>query len=134
MKVIIKILRMTVALLSFSTLVGYYLVTSDVPPIVELNDLNTFVAVYLIVILITIIDFTMCIKQSYRGGYFTLFFELIIVFLWILSYNGVNFYISNIDVGYVIRNILFGGVITSIIQILSQLICLINSYVKIKRN
>ena len=125
-KVIFKLLRVIVLLLSFGALIDYYLVTSNVPPIVEPNDLYVFVAVYLIVILVTIIDFTICIRHGYRGGYFTLCFESTILLLWIFSYNGVNFHIGSKDVIYVIKNILFGGIISSAIHVLSQLICLIN--------
>ena len=132
MEVIIKILRMIVVVLSLGTFICYYLVTSDVPPIVEINDLYMFVTVYLITIIITITDFTVCIRYNYRGGYFTLCFEAIILILWILSYNSVNFHIIKNGVNRII-NILFGGIITSTIQILAQLICLISSYVKVKR-
>ena len=127
MKIIIKILRAIVVVLSFGTLGGYYLVTSDVPPVVGLNDLYTFMAVYLIAIIITITDFTVCIRYNYRGGYSTLCLEVIILFLWILSYNGVNFLIINNGVNCIIRNILIGGIITSTLQILTQIMCLIVS-------
>lgn len=129
MKILIKILRAVIIVLSFGTLGCYYLVTSDVPPVVELNDLYAFMSVYLITIIITITDFTVCVRYSYRGGYLTLCLEVIILILWILSYNGVNFLIINNGVNC-IRNILFGGIITSILQFLTQLICLI----KVKRH
>lgn len=134
MKIIIKILRAIVVVLSFCTLGGYYLVTSDVPLVVELNDLYTFMAVYLIAIIIIITDFMVCIRYNYRGGYFTLCLEVIILFLWILSYNGVNFLIINNDVNCIIRNILIGGIITSSLQILALLMCLIVSFVSVKRH
>ena len=122
MKKFIKILRAIVIVLSFGALVFYYLITSDVPPVVELNNLYAFIAVYLIVIIITITDFTVCVKYSYRGGYFTLCIEVIILILWILSYNGVNFSIINNGVSCIIRIILLGGIITSILQILTRII------------
>lgn len=130
MKILIKILRAIVVVLSFGTLGCYYLVTSDVPPVVELNDLYAFMAVYLIAIIITITDFTVCVRYSHRGGYLTLCLEVIILILWILSYNGVNFLIINNGVNCIIRNILIGGIITSTLQFLTQLICLI----KVKRH
>ena len=129
MKILIKILRAVIIVLSFGTLGYYYLVTSDVPPVVELNDLYAFMSVYLITIIITITDFTVCVRYSYRGGYLTLCLEVIILILWILSYNCVNFLIINNGVNC-IRNILIGGIITSILQFLTQLICLI----KVKRH
>lgn len=134
MKIIIKILRAMAVVLSFGTLCAYYLVTSDVPPVVKLNDLYTFATVYLIAIIITITDFTVCIRYNYRGGYFTLCLEIIILFLWVLSYNGVNFLIINNGVNCIIRNILIGGIITSTLQILTQIMCLIVSCVKVKRH
>ena len=129
MKILIKILRSVIIVLSFGILGCYYLVTSDVPPVVELNDLYAFMSVYLITIIITITDFTVCVRYSYRGGYLTLCLEVIILILWILSYNCVNFLIINNGVNC-IRNILIGGIITSILQFLTQLICLI----KVKRH
>ena len=129
MKILIKILRAVIIVLSFGILGCYYLVTSDVPPVVELNDLYAFMSVYLITIIITITDFTVCVRYSYRGGYLTLCLEVIILILWILSYNCVNFLIINNGVNC-IRNILIGGIITSILQFLTQLICLI----KVKRH
>ena len=135
MKAIIKILRMIVVVLSLGVLIGYYIVTSDVPPTVEINDLYTFVTVYLITIIITITDFIVCIRYNYRGGYCTLCFEVIILMLWIFSYNGENFHIIESGVDYIKTIlILFGGIITNAIQILAQLICLISSYLKLKDN
>ena len=134
MKGIIKMLRVIVVLLSFSTLTIYYIVTADIPSVVELYDLNRFVAMYLIVFFITIADFSMCIKHNYRGGCFALCFGILFLFLWVLSYNGVNFDIINNDESYIIKRILLGGVITSIMQILGQFMCLINAYVKIKKH
>ena len=107
MKILIKILRAIVVVLSFGTLGCYYLA-----------------------IIITITDFTVCVRYSHRGGYLTLCLEVIILILWILSYNGVNFLIINNGVNCIIRNILIGGIITSTLQFLTQLICLI----KVKRH
>ena len=98
MKVIIKVLRVIVVLLSFSALIGYYILTSDVPTIVELNDLYIFISINLVTVIITIMDFAVCIRHNYRGGYLALCSEIIILILWILSYNGVNFQIIHNDV------------------------------------
>ncbi len=72
MKILIKILRAIAAALSLGTLGCYYLITSDVPPVVELNNLYAFMAVYLIVIIIAVADFTVCVRENYRGGHFVL--------------------------------------------------------------
>ncbi len=122
MKIFIKILRAIVIVLSFGALGFYYLITSDVPPVVELNNLYAFIAVYLIAVIITITDFTLCAKYSYRGGNFTLCIEVIILILWVLSYNGVNFSIINNGASCIIRIILLGGIITSTLQILTRII------------
>lgn len=130
MKVILKILRVITVVLSLGTLTGYYLVTSDVPPIVEPNDFYIFMAAYLVAITITIADFIVCIRYNYRGGYFTLCFQAIILTLWVLSYHGVNFHIINNGM-YRIRNILIGGIITAGLQILTKIMCI--TFVKMKK-
>ena len=88
----------------------------------------------MVTVIITIMDFAVCIRHNYRGGYLALCSEIIILILWILSYNGVNFQIIHNDVNCIIRNILFGGIITCTMQILAQLICLIISFIKEKRS
>lgn len=109
------------------------MITSEVPPIVEINDLYTFVTVHLIVVIITITDFTVCIRYNYRGGYFTSYLAVMMLILWILAYCGVNSHIINNSVYDIIRNIIIGGSITSTLQILTQVMCLIVSYVRVKR-
>lgn len=109
------------------------MITSEVPPIVEINDLYTFMTVHLIVVIITITDFTVCIRYNYRGGYFVSYLAVMMLILWILAYCGVNSHIINNRVCDIIRNIIIGGSITSALQILTQVMCLIVSYVRVKR-
>ena len=130
MKALTKILRVIAVVLSVGTLIGYYLVTADIPPVAELNYLYILTAVYTAAVIAAITDFTVCVRYSCRGGYFTLCLEAIILILWILSYRGVNFHINDNGADAVARNILIGGIITGTIQTLTQLMCLVISKVR----
>ena len=121
MKITIKALRGVCAILSFGTWIWYMLVTSDIPPVVDLSDVQIFIVLYSIIIFITIADFMVCAKYKYRGGYFTLFFELIILFIWLLTFKG-----SAIGTTVYDKIILFGGIITTLLQIVFQSISIIN--------
>ena len=121
MNIIIKILNLLILILSYTAWAGYMLVTSDVPPLVTSAELKIFIMVYLIIMVITIFDFIVCIKYKYRGGYFALFFELIILFIWIFSYVGIW------KTDYRIITIVSGGILTSATQVITQLINIIKS-------
>ena len=127
MKALTKILRVIAVVLSVGTLIGYYLVTADIPPVAELNYLYILTAVYTAAVIAAITDFTVCVRYNCRGGYFTLCIEVIILILWILSYRGVNIHINDNGADAVARNILIGGIITGAIQTLTQLMCLVIS-------
>ena len=127
MKALTKILRVIAVVLSAGALLGYYLVTADIPPVAELNDLYILMVAYTAAVIAAITDFTVCVRYNCRGGYFTLCLEAIILILWILSYRGVNFHINDNGADAVARNILIGGIITGAIQTLTQLMCLVIS-------
>lgn len=128
----IKILRVIVIILSSITVLGYFLVTADVPPVVALNELYALMAAHLIIVLLTFLDFAVCIKHKYRGGIFTLCFEVILLLIWIQCYKGNAFHAANGTGDYAGLWISFGGIISCSIQIASQLINLVHSYVKKK--
>ena len=128
MKILVKILRMLVLTLSFGAFANYFLVTSDVPPMVTLGDLCPFEIIYLISVCITISEFMICRKKNLRSGYVTLFFETLILILWILLCKKIKFYNYDKQMYYIIACIFFGGIMSSALQVVLQVInlCLHN--------
>ena len=122
MKIIIKIIRVLSIIISCLAWVGYMLVTADIPIHITSNSLNIFIVIHLFVLFFIVLDFLLCIKQKYRGGFLSLFIGLIVISLWYWSYKGTNFLIVSDNTAYYIRFILLGGIVTNAIQILAQLI------------
>lgn len=127
-KAIVKALRIGEIILSCASWMGYMLISSDVPPVITANNLYALMAAYLMILLFSIFDFAVCMKQNKRGGYVSFLIELIILALWVLSYRGTNFSISS-DIKFSYSIILGGiisnaaGVILKLVIILRKVIC-----------
>lgn len=86
MTAVIKAMRAFVIVCSFAVWGEFMLITADAPPNVTLQDLCHFVILFLLIGAVTLTELYKCIKKRYRGGYFTLFGEFIVLILWTVTY------------------------------------------------
>lgn len=127
MKVMIKSLRAAIALLSIVALLDYYITTADVPPIVTSNDLYRICLLHLICLVFAAIDFLVCVKNEFRGGYVSLFLSVALLLLWFFSYRGSNFYIGTSEMNRITKQMLFSGMLFCIIQAILQGILIVRA-------
>lgn len=122
----IKVLRMIAVLLSFGA-AYYFLVIAD-----SLTDeLYEFAVIYLIIIAVAVFDFVICKKCGYRAGVFVLCFEIAALILWIIIFSKTNFNTDDEKINRITAYIIYGGIISSVMQIMAQLK---NLYVQNKNN
>ncbi len=128
MLAVIKAMRAIVIVCSFATWGEFMLITADVPPNVTLQNLYHFVISFFLIGVITLIELYMCIKNQYRGGYFTLFGELIVLILWTTTYCGGITAMDYIQITSIMNCISIGGIISCVFEIIAQVLSFVKNY------
>ncbi len=84
--VIIKLLRLIIITNLFYSFINYQLAKS-VPPNLSLEWVKEIVIINVAMAFFSLLDFLVCIKQKFRGGFFTICSEMCIILLWVVSGN-----------------------------------------------
>jgi len=116
MNIFRRLVRFMLVTASLSAWMFYLIVSADIPINMSSTDIGIFVFLFVAVIVFECIELVIFIIKKSRVGYITLIFELIVLCIWMMTFCGTNFRLSDDT----IRMIVWNGILTSGFEVLFQ--------------
>ncbi len=107
----------------------YMLATSDIPPNFKVEDIHVIISLFIMVFIVLLVTIIITKKNQINGSYLLLISGIILLFLWIATFNGVNFRIGDKTTNLYAKNIIITGIIISASTVISQLLQIIQFYI-----